>query len=141
MGPLQTRSGIATQDPLYPEGHPKRIEQDSQQGEDSGSPRKRKKKKHKKVEEPLEPVVDPNSIFVSDAKTKSGNYKKMSLLIRRKVRKNLRSTLRTLGTQRKILLLINMVKRENLGCRNLCLFQVRNTSHRRKNTTTSFVSG
>src|SRR3954464_2787858 len=35
---------------------------------------------------------------------------KMSLLIRRKVRKNLRSTLRTLGTQRKILLLINIVK-------------------------------
>src|SRR3954462_11323293 len=36
----------------------------------------------------------------------------MSLLIRRKVRKNLRITLRTLGTQRKILLLINIVKRE-----------------------------
>src|SRR3954471_9170642 len=36
----------------------------------------------------------------------------MMLLIRRKLRKNLRSTLRTLGTQRKILLLINMVKRE-----------------------------
>ena len=41
---IRTRSGIATQDPLYPEGHPKRIEQDSQQGENSGSPRKRKKK-------------------------------------------------------------------------------------------------
>src|SRR4051812_34377427 len=36
----------------------------------------------------------------------------MNLLIRRKVRKNLRNTLRTLGTPRKILLLINMVKRE-----------------------------
>ena len=40
---IRTRSGIATQDPLYPEGHPKRIEQDSQQGENSGSPCKRKK--------------------------------------------------------------------------------------------------
>src|SRR3954468_11680899 len=67
-----TRSGIATQDPLYPEGHPKKIEQDSQQGEDSGSPRKRKKKKHNVVEEPLEPDVDPNSISVSDAETESG---------------------------------------------------------------------
>src|SRR3954469_19195864 len=70
---IRTRSGAATQDPLYPEGHPKRIEQDSQQGEDSGSPRKRKKNKHKKVEEPLEPAIDPNSISVSDAETESGN--------------------------------------------------------------------
>ena len=75
---IRTRSGIATQDPLYPEGHPKIIEQDSQQGEDSGSPRKRKKKKHKIVEEPLEPAVDPNSISVSDAKTESGNDKNES---------------------------------------------------------------
>src|SRR4051812_25949307 len=70
---IRTRSGIATQDPLYHEGHPKRIEQDSQQIESSGSPRKRKKKKHKIVEEPLEPVVDPNCISVSDAETKSVN--------------------------------------------------------------------
>src|SRR3954469_5148828 len=75
---IRTRSGIATQDPLYPEGHPKRIEQDSQQGESSGSPRKRKKKKHKIVEEPLKPVVDPNSISVSDAETESGNDKNES---------------------------------------------------------------
>src|SRR4051812_2956453 len=70
---IRNRSGIATQDSLYPEGHPKRIEQDSQQGENSGSPRKRKKNKHKVVEEPLEPAVDPNSISVSDAETESGN--------------------------------------------------------------------
>src|SRR5215216_3708826 len=70
---IRTRSGAATQDPLYPEGHPKRIKQDSRQGEDSGSPRKRNKKKHKKVEQPLEPDVDPNSISVSDAETQSGN--------------------------------------------------------------------
>src|SRR3954468_5783808 len=70
---IRTRYGIATQDPLYPEGHPKRIEKDSQQGEISGSPRKGKKKKHKVVEEPFEPVVDPNGISISDAETKSGN--------------------------------------------------------------------
>lgn len=64
----------ATQDPLYPEGHPKRIEKDSQHV-DSGSPRKRKEKKHKIVEEPLEPAVDPNSISVSDAETENGNDK------------------------------------------------------------------
>src|SRR5215216_1112691 len=72
---IRTRSAIATQDPLYPEGHSKIIEQDSQKGESSGSPRKRKKKKHKIVEEPSEPAVDPNSIYVSDAKTESGNDK------------------------------------------------------------------
>src|SRR3954467_7986305 len=64
---IRTRSGAATQDPLYPEGHPKRIEQHSQQGEDSGYPRKRNKNKHKVVEEPLETAVDPKSISVSDA--------------------------------------------------------------------------
>src|SRR3954463_6516020 len=70
---IRTRSGIATQDPLYPEGHPKRIEQDSPQGENSGITRKRNKNKYKIVKEPLEPVVDPNSISVSDAETESGN--------------------------------------------------------------------
>ena len=72
---IRTRSGTAIQDPLYLEGHPKRIEQDSQQGESSGSPCKIKKKKHKIVEEPSEPAVDPNSISVSDAETESGNEK------------------------------------------------------------------
>src|SRR4051812_30396597 len=72
---IRTRSGIATQDPLYSKGHPKRIEQDSQQGESSGSPRKRKKKKHKIVEEPLETAIDPNSISVSDVETESSNDK------------------------------------------------------------------
>src|SRR4051812_11761624 len=76
---IRTRSGIATQDPLYPEGHPKKIEQDSQQGESSGSPCKRKEKKHKIVEEPSKPVVDPNSVSVSDAENESGNDKNDAL--------------------------------------------------------------
>ncbi|KAK1679531.1 hypothetical protein QYE76_040379 [Lolium multiflorum] len=61
------------EDPLYPEGHPKRIEQDSQQTKEISSPSKKKKKKHKTVVESSEPVNDPNSISISDAETESGN--------------------------------------------------------------------
>ncbi|KAK1631984.1 hypothetical protein QYE76_006299 [Lolium multiflorum] len=61
------------EDPLYPEGHPKRIEQDSQRIEPSAHSRKKKKKKHKNVVESSEPVNDPNSISISDAETESGN--------------------------------------------------------------------
>ncbi|KAK1604686.1 hypothetical protein QYE76_028359 [Lolium multiflorum] len=60
------------EDPLYPEGHPKRIEQDSQRTK-TDSPSKKKKKKHKAVVESSEPVNDPNSISISDAETESGN--------------------------------------------------------------------
>ncbi|KAK1667239.1 hypothetical protein QYE76_055398 [Lolium multiflorum] len=60
------------EDPLYPEGHPKRIEQDSQLIKTS-APSKKKKKKHKNVVESSEPVSDPNSISISDAETESGN--------------------------------------------------------------------
>ncbi|KAK1668025.1 hypothetical protein QYE76_056184 [Lolium multiflorum] len=69
---VTTRGGVSTQDPLYPEGHPKRIEQDSQRIEPS-APSKKKKKKHKTVVESSEPVNDPNSISISDAETESGN--------------------------------------------------------------------
>ncbi|KAK1694809.1 hypothetical protein QYE76_011506, partial [Lolium multiflorum] len=60
-------------DPLYPEGHPKRVEQDSQRTKETSSPSKKKKKKHKTVVESSEPVNDPNSISISDAETESGN--------------------------------------------------------------------
>ncbi|KAK1653316.1 hypothetical protein QYE76_071121 [Lolium multiflorum] len=60
------------EDPLYPEGHPKRVEQDSQLIKTSASSKK-KKKKHKNVVESSEPVNDPNSISISDAETESGN--------------------------------------------------------------------
>ncbi|KAK1605086.1 hypothetical protein QYE76_028759 [Lolium multiflorum] len=60
------------EDPLYPEGHPKRIEQDSQRIEPSAPSKKKKKKKHKNVVESSEPVNDPNSISISDAETESG---------------------------------------------------------------------
>ncbi|KAK1631856.1 hypothetical protein QYE76_006171 [Lolium multiflorum] len=60
------------EDPLYPEGHPKRIEQDSQRIEPRAHSKK-KKKKHKNVVESSELVNDPNSISISDAETESGN--------------------------------------------------------------------
>ena len=44
---VATRSGRMTQEPLYPEGHPKRIEQDSQRNNiDVPNSSKRKKKKN-----------------------------------------------------------------------------------------------
>ena len=43
---VMTRGGKMTQEPLYPEGHPKRIEQDSQRiNIDAPSSSKRKKRK------------------------------------------------------------------------------------------------
>src|SRR4051812_2025368 len=67
---IKTRGGTHTQDPLYPEGHPKRIEQDSQVKEEEifSSPKKKKKKKKYKEDDksndPIEEeehVVDPNN--------------------------------------------------------------------------------
>src|SRR4051812_25193847 len=74
---IKTRGGTHTQDPLYLEGHPKRIEQDSQVQEEEivSSPKKKKKKKHKEADNSNDPiideehVVDPNSISTSDAET------------------------------------------------------------------------
>ena len=43
---VATRGGKMTQEPLYPEGHPKRIEQDSKRANtDAPSPSRKKKKK------------------------------------------------------------------------------------------------
>src|SRR3954464_77405 len=68
-----------TQEPLYPEGHPKRIEQDSQRTNvNAPSPSKKKKKKNDRtLHASSEPVVDtpenPNDISIPDAETQSGN--------------------------------------------------------------------
>jgi hypothetical protein len=72
---IHTRGDASTQDPLYPEGHPKRIEQDSQRTsrDDIHSKKKKKKKKHKTVTESSEIGKDPNSVSISNAETKSGN--------------------------------------------------------------------
>jgi hypothetical protein len=65
--------GATTQDPLYPEGHPKRIEQDSQRISSDDIPSKKKKKKHKITIESSEAGKDPNSVSIFDAKTKLGD--------------------------------------------------------------------
>ena len=76
---VATRTGKMTQEPLYPEGHPKRIEQDSHRNNiDAPSPSKKKKKKNDRTlhasSEPIaEPPENPNDISISDAETQSGN--------------------------------------------------------------------
>src|SRR3954467_363596 len=49
---IKTRGGTHTQDPLYPEGHMKRIEQDSQVQEEEIVSSPKKKKKHKETDNP-----------------------------------------------------------------------------------------
>ena len=68
-----------TKEPLYPEGHPKRVEQDSRRiNADAPSPSNKKKKKtDRTLHASSEPVIDtpenPNDISISDAETQSGN--------------------------------------------------------------------
>jgi hypothetical protein len=77
---VMTRGGKMTQEPLYPEGHPKRIEQDSQRI-NTEAPSPSSNKKNKKTDRTLhassEPVIDtpenPNDISISDAETQSGD--------------------------------------------------------------------
>ena len=71
---VMTRGGKMTQEPLYPEGHPKRIEQDSQRTTvDAPSSSSKKKKNDRTLHASSEPVIDtpenPNDISISDAET------------------------------------------------------------------------
>jgi hypothetical protein len=70
---ISTKSGTSTQDPLYPEGHPKRIEHDSQLPAGNDTLSNKKKKKHKTVAESFEIGKDPNSVSISNAETESDN--------------------------------------------------------------------
>ena len=64
---------------MYPEGDPKRIEQDSQRTnvDAPSSSKKKKKKNDRTLHASSEPVVDtpenPNDISISDAETQSGD--------------------------------------------------------------------
>ena len=120
-----TRGGKMIQEPLYPEGHPKRIEQDSQKTNvDTPCPSKRKKKKNDRTlhtsSEPIaEPPENPNDISISDAETQSGNEPETS----DNVNDNVHDDNQRINVMiRKTLLLGNMVKKESLGFRNPCLF-------------------
>ncbi|KAI4991921.1 hypothetical protein ZWY2020_040307 [Hordeum vulgare] len=72
-----TRGGKMTQEPLYPEGHPKRIDQDSQGiNADIPSHPKEKKKDDRKPHASSPNTVtpeEPNDISASDAETQSGD--------------------------------------------------------------------
>ena len=75
---VMTRGGKMTQEPLYPEGHPKRIEEDSQRiNTDAPSPSKRKKNNDRTLHASSDPIVEttenPNDTYISDAETQSGN--------------------------------------------------------------------
>jgi hypothetical protein len=67
--------------------------------------------------------------------------KVVMLLIKKKLKRNQKSLLRMQSTLRKTSLPTSMVMREKLGCRNQCLFLVRNTNPTKKNTTTGFMNG
>ena len=66
---VATRTGRMTQEPLYPEGHPKRIEQDSQRNnlEAPSSSNKKKSKNNRTLHASSEPTIDtpgnPNDIL------------------------------------------------------------------------------
>ena len=76
---VATRPGKLTQEPLSPDGHPKRIEHDSQRNNiDAPSPSKKKKKKgdrtlHASSEPPIDTPENPNDISISDAETQSSD--------------------------------------------------------------------
>ena len=75
---VMTRGGKMTQEPLYPKGHPRRAEKDSQRTNiDAPSPSKKKKKKddrtlHASSEPTIDTPENPNDISISDAE-QSGN--------------------------------------------------------------------
>ncbi|KAI5014276.1 hypothetical protein ZWY2020_055666 [Hordeum vulgare] len=72
-----TRGGKMTQEPLYPEGHPNRIDQDSQGiNADTPSHPKKKKKDDRNLHLSLPNTVtpeEPNDISAFDAETQSGD--------------------------------------------------------------------
>ncbi|KAI4999477.1 hypothetical protein ZWY2020_004066 [Hordeum vulgare] len=72
-----TRGGRMTQEPLYPEGHPKRIEQDSLGVSTEAPSHPRKKNKDDRNLHASQPTSvtpkSPNDISVSDAETHSGD--------------------------------------------------------------------
>ena len=102
----------------------------------------KRKKKHKTVVERSEPVKDPNSISVSDAETESGNEHNNENANNNDKDKNANSDQEEIeeepekhakkSTLKKILLLRNMVMKENLGSKNKCLFVLRNLNPKRK---------
>ena len=79
-----TRGGKMTQEPLYPEDHPKRIEKDSQRtNTDAPSPRTKKKKKTDRTLHASEAVIDTpeNSNDISISMLKHNLVMNMNLVL------------------------------------------------------------
>ena len=142
-----------TQEHLYPEGHPKRIEQDSQRiNIDKPSPSNKKKKKtDRTLHASSEPVIDtpenPNDISISDAQTQSGNEHEPSDNVNDDVHDDAQPSndndveiepaidldnpqSKNQLMIRETLLLGSTVRKENHGFRNPCLF-LRNQPRKR----------
>ena len=122
-----------TQEPLYPEGHPKRIEQDSQRNniDVPSSSKKKKKKNDRTLHASSDPIIEtpenPNDISIYDAETQPGNETETSDNANNNVHddaqpSNDNDNQRINVMIRKTLLLGNMVKKESIGFRNPCLF-------------------
>jgi hypothetical protein len=133
---ISTRCGASTQDPLYPEGHPKRIKHDSQRATGNGTLSTKKKKKHKTVAESSETGKDPNSVSISNAKTESGNAsdKKEVEEEPEKLGKNAKYT-------KKDFIANKHGSEREPWVQKPMTFPGKNTNPRKKNTITGFVSG
>src|SRR4051794_39585497 len=135
---ITTRRGTSTQDPLYPEGHSKRIEQDSERAQkDSTSFKKKKHKTNRESSEYARNLIMCLSLML---KLKVEVRKKM-FLKKKELKRNLRGLIKMQNILRRISLLGNMVMRENLGYKNQCLFLIRNSIQRKENIITNSVSG
>jgi hypothetical protein len=132
---IRTRGGASTQDPLYPEGHPKRIEQDSQRAAGDDIPFK-KKKKHKTVAESPKIGKNPNSVSISDAKTESGNASD-----KEEVEEEPENLAKNAKCTKEDFIANKHGNEREPWVINQCLFLVRNINPRKKNTTTGFVNG
>ena len=138
---------------MYPEGHPKRIEQDSQRiNTNAPSPSKKKKKKNDRtLYASSEPVIDtpenPNDISIFDAETQSGDEHELSDNVNDDVHIDAQPSnnndveigpavdldnhnQRINVTIRETLLLGSTVKKENHGFRNPCIFLLSHPSKR-----------
>ena len=142
---VATRTGKMTQEPLYPEGHPKRIEQDSQRNNiDVPSPSKRKRKKNDRtLHASSKPIAEApenrNDISIYDAETQSGNEPETSNNVNDNVHNDAQPSndndieiepavdldnpqSKNQCYDKKDFFLGNMVKKENHGFRNPCIF-------------------
>jgi hypothetical protein len=132
---IRTRGGATTQDPLYPEGHPKRGSSKILNAlqEMIFLPRIRSIKQLQNLSKQVKILIVFLFLMLKP--------KVVMLPIKTKLKRNQKSLTRMQSTLRKTSLPTSMVMRENLRCGNQCLFLVRNINLRKKNTTTGFVNG